>query len=183
MNFLTPDIIDISILIFVTISSLFALGRGFIGEILTLCIWIGATLTTIYGWPILHPFLGESFGTGPWVSLAGGSVLFILSFLLYRMISTMIERMTQSDGFGFLNHLLGLFFGLLRGVLLICLGYFLLTQYVPVQQQPTYIIESKAFSIVLPISRHIATLAPEHFLAPFEQAPVNPNDPQMEESS
>jgi len=110
---------DLAILGILTISSVVSLLRGFISEVMSLVVWVAAffVATTgagiaaeqlLYGIDLPQARLGVAF-TG----------LFLLALTVGGMITWLIRYMVRRTGLGSTDKMLGLVFGLARGVLLV----------------------------------------------------------------
>lgn len=110
---------DLAILGILTVSSVVSLLRGFISEVMSLVVWAAAffVATTgagiaaeqlLYGIELPQARLGIAF-TG----------LFVLSLTVGGMITWLIRYMVRRTGLSSTDRMLGLIFGLARGVLVV----------------------------------------------------------------
>lgn len=132
---MTADIIVLSILLVSVLVSFF---RGFIKEVLTIAgiiggafsAWaFGGSLTpTFRGW-MVDPEAEEPeklWGIVPWTFIADTLAylsVFLIVMIALSVISHVLSRFVESVGLGPVDRTLGIFFGLLRGFLLIGLLY------------------------------------------------------------
>ena len=72
--------LDIIVIAVIALSALFAFARGFVKEALSIGAWLGAGLVTLYGLPLVRPFVRQYIGTPLAADAAAGSALFIVSF-------------------------------------------------------------------------------------------------------
>lgn len=111
--------VDLAILGILTVSSVVSLLRGFISEVMSLVVWAmaffvattGAGIAAeqlLYGIEVPQARLGVAF-TG----------LFLLSLTIGGMITWLIRYLVRRTGLSSTDRMLGLVFGLARGVLLI----------------------------------------------------------------
>jgi len=116
--------VDIIILVVLGLSCLFGLWRGFIREVLSLLTWVAALLVARFQAPELMPFL-EGF-------LANEMARYVLAFavvclgvlLLGALINHLMVRLIRAAGLQLSDRLLGMLFGLARGVLVVALLVF-----------------------------------------------------------
>lgn len=118
------NIIDFSIIGALTISCIISLMRGFIKEVVSLVSWLLAfTLSISYAEKAQQLFAGSihnvtvRFG----LSLA---LIFIFVLLIGAIINKILGYIVTQTGFGAFDKIIGLFFGFIRGVLLICIVIF-----------------------------------------------------------
>lgn len=117
---------DLIVLGIVLISVLVSLMRGALAEILSIVTWVGAVLAALYAGPqILEPIQNALQMEG-WIPTAiAYAVPFIVALIVLRVISDMILGL-RSSGAGFLDRLIGIAFGVLRGVVIVVIVYMLL---------------------------------------------------------
>jgi membrane protein required for colicin V production len=119
----TVDIIVISV---VAISTIIAFLRGFVREILTIGSWLGAGLVTLYAFPVLQPKFEQWISSKLAADIVGGIGLFLISLIIFSIISHMIARFVRGSALTAVDRSLGLLFGLVRGAILVSLAYMLL---------------------------------------------------------
>lgn len=130
-------IIDIIVAIILLLSALIAFLRGFIREVLTIFGTVGALIAAYYAGPHLTPafegWLGVTPDNNPKLfdivpyaiiakALAYGSV-FIVVIVALSLLSHLVAESAKKIGLGAIDRTLGVFFGLIRGILLLGLLY------------------------------------------------------------
>lgn len=118
--------VDIIVVAVVAISALIAFLRGFVREVLTIGSWIGAALVTLYGFPILQPKFQQVVSNKMAADIGGGIALFLVSLVVFSIISHMIARFVRGSALTAVDRSLGLLFGLVRGAILVSLAYMLI---------------------------------------------------------
>lgn len=118
---------DAAVLGIMAFSCLFAFFRGFVKEVLSLGAWIGAGIITVYFLKdvtkLVSPHIKDETVAGG-VSALG---LYITCLLGFSIINSLISRMMkEGSDIGFLDNMLGLFFGAFRGAFIISLAYFMM---------------------------------------------------------
>ena len=116
---MTADILDISIIVLILLSTIVGLVMGFIKEFLTLgTLLLAFGLAIVYA-PVLTPELpfakdnellrwGASFG-----------IIFICSMIIGLIISGLLSKAVEQLCLGGFDHVLGALFGLLLGITVI----------------------------------------------------------------
>ena len=119
MNLETLNWIDIALGGALIISALVGLMRGFLKEILSLIAW-GAALYAawLFAQPVAEnyviKFLSDSYIA--YIAAFGG--IFIGVLFLIGVVNLLISQVLKATGLGFLDRLLGLILGTVRGVLI-----------------------------------------------------------------
>lgn len=117
--------LDIVILVVLALSGLFGLWRGFVREVLSLAAWIAALLVARFYAPALMPRL-EGF-------LANEMARYVLAFallcigvlILGALINYLMSKLIRAAGLQISDRLLGIVFGVARGVLIVALLVFI----------------------------------------------------------
>ncbi|MBA3813860.1 MAG: CvpA family protein [Alphaproteobacteria bacterium] len=133
---MTFNMVDLSIIILLGLSILIGILRGATREVLGIAGWVGAIATVFYGLPLLRP-LGRHYIHNPMVAdLVIAGLLFILSLVVFIIISRTISTRVKGSPLGGLDRSLGLIFGFLRGILVLCIIYLAMGFFYPPEQMP-----------------------------------------------
>jgi len=155
------NVTDIVILVVIVLSGLLALIRGFVKEVLSMAGWVGAAVVTFYLFQPLVLYF-RSFIAIPWLADgAAGVVIFVVALVLLSGISHVIASRVHQSNFSALDKSLGLVFGLLRGVVVVCLAYLLLAWAVPADQYPPWVQGARSMPLVERGAQMIRQLIPE----------------------
>ncbi len=140
--------IDFVILGTLLLSALFAWGRGLVHELLSLVAWVGAALITIYGFSAARPFAYEILAIPILTDIVLALVLFIVSLLLLSFIARAIAGRVKESKLKPLDRGLGLFFGLVRGGVIVSLIYLMFAWMVPSEDHPDWFEHSMLLPFV-----------------------------------
>jgi membrane protein required for colicin V production len=122
---------DLGIIVFVGLSGLFALARGFVKEVLSVIAWFGASLAALYAFPYLRPF-AQRFTPSPEVADAASSLTaFIVALVILSFITAAVSRRVKDSPLSAIDRTLGLCFGVARGLLLAVLIFIALNTVLP----------------------------------------------------
>lgn len=141
----TADIVILSVLL---LSALFALSRGFVRELLSLAAWAGAAFATIYGFGAARPYAYEILTVPILADVVLAIVLFIASLVFFSLIGRAIASRVKESKLKPIDRGLGLFFGLVRGVLLLSLFYLMFAWMMPSRDEPGWVQDSIFMPVV-----------------------------------
>lgn len=116
---------DYLILAVLGLSVLIGLWRGLISEVLALAIWIAAFWVAMTFGPTVAAFFEHSISLPSARYLVGYGLCFIVVLLAGALLRFVVGRLIESTGLSGTDRLLGMLFGLARGVLLVTLAVFL----------------------------------------------------------
>jgi membrane protein required for colicin V production len=118
--------IDIIVIGVVALSALIAFLRGFVREVLTIGSWLGASLVTLYGFPLLVGKFEQWISSKMAADIVCGISLFLVSLILFSILSHMVAGFVRGSALTAVDRSLGLLFGLVRGAILVSLAYMLM---------------------------------------------------------
>jgi membrane protein required for colicin V production len=110
---------DVVILLVLLGSTLIGLLRGFVREVASLAFWITAIWAAWKFGPVVEPHLGGLLAepsVAPWV---GRLVVLMLVLVVGWVVGMLLTYFTRSLGLGPLDRVIGLLFGIVRGVVLV----------------------------------------------------------------
>lgn len=107
------------------LSVMIGLWRGLVSELLALAIWVAAFWVAWVFGPSVAAGLESVIGVPSIRIVAGYGLCFIAVLVLGALLRFVVGRLIASTGLSGLDRLLGMMFGLARGVLLVALMVFL----------------------------------------------------------
>tara|TARA_Y100000590_G_scaffold103009_1_gene117148 strand:- start:559 stop:1119 length:561 start_codon:yes stop_codon:yes gene_type:complete len=159
------NLADVVIIVIILISGLLALYRGFLTEALGVAGWIGATIVTLTLFSSAQPFVRKFIPINLAADVITGIALFLLSLVIISLITHSLANIIRGKKASFFDRILGLFFGILRGIVLLAFLYLLIIQFAPPEEHPDWIKESKTVPIIKKSSELIMLLVPKPFLS------------------
>ena len=118
------------------ISGLISLKRGFVKEALSLVVWIAAFVVAIAFHDRLAILLTDQVSAPSLRALLAFAILFIATLIIGALVNGLISALVQATGLTGTDRLLGMIFGLARGVLVMLALVVVLPMLLPVQQDP-----------------------------------------------
>jgi membrane protein required for colicin V production len=155
--------LDYIIITVLLVSAALALMRGFTKEVLSITGWIVSGYAAIFLGPSFKPLLA-SYVTLDW-AVSGGAMLivFLMTLIVFSIGSSFIASSIKGTGLGALDRTLGVGFGALRGLFIVCMAYFGISAVIPEKDHPDFITEArlrpllqtgtKAFVAIVPLDR------------------------------
>lgn len=111
-------VFDHIVIIIIGLSIIVSISRGLIQEVLSILGWFFALyVAKTYG-KSFAPFMPDSIPGPELKLLAGFLLLFIATLFITGLVSKLASSAFSSIGLGWLNNILGAFFGFVRGLLI-----------------------------------------------------------------
>ncbi|MBT3505145.1 MAG: CvpA family protein [Piscirickettsiaceae bacterium] len=113
--------IDYVIIGIIALSAIISVVRGFVKEVLSLAAWVLAFWVALTFSPQFSVLLSDYIST-PSVSLfAAFAALFIVTLILSALVNHLIAAIVEKTGLSGTDRMLGVLFGILRGVAIVTL--------------------------------------------------------------
>lgn len=129
--------LDIVLLAILGLSAVVGLWRGFIGEVMSLAVWVAAFwLAFAFGPAVAEMFQAHvDAPTARW--LLGYVAVFLLALVVGGLATWLIGKLVKSTGLSGTDRILGLGFGLLRGAAVAC-ALVLVAGFTPLPQEAAW---------------------------------------------
>jgi len=124
-------IIDGVVAVIIVLSALLAYSRGLVREAMAIAGWIGATVLAfifadqvqplIAQIPVLGDFIGDSCELS---IIAAFAAVFAVALVIFSIFTPLFSSIVQRSALGGLDQGLGFLFGVLRGILLVAVAFF-----------------------------------------------------------
>ncbi|GGL67432.1 CvpA family protein [Wenxinia marina] len=124
-------LIDGAVALIIVVSALLAYSRGFVREALAIAGWIGATILAfifadqvqplINQLPVVGDFIGDSCELS---IIAAFAAVFAVALVIFSIFTPLFSGVIQRSALGGVDQGLGFLFGVLRGILLVAVGFF-----------------------------------------------------------
>ena len=116
------------------LSSLISLKRGFVKEALSLAIWLIAFVIASWFSPLLAPLLTAYIDAPSLRQMAAFAILFVLTLLAGSGVNYLLATLIKATGLSGTDRLLGVLFGLFRGLVIVMVLVLYLPMLVPVNE-------------------------------------------------
>lgn len=116
---------DYLVLVVIAISIILSVMRGLLREVLAILGWVAAFYVAKTYTNQVLPMMPVNIPTEPLRILAAFLVLFLATLLVASLLAIALSAIFKKIGLGWLNRLLGAGFGMVRGLLIVCVLVFL----------------------------------------------------------
>ncbi len=131
---------DMVVIGIMCLSCIFAFFRGFVKEILSLIAWVGAAYITVRFFPSLAEKLQPHFAKPITAVVCATAVLYLGSLIGFAIFNRIIIKILKSGSeIGWLDNLLGLAFGALRGAFIVSLSYLMISVVIKDDNRPEWL--------------------------------------------
>lgn len=167
--------IDWVIIALIAVSTLISLRRGFVREALSLVTWVGAFIIARTFHPQMQSLLESTVETPLVRLIAAFAILFFGTLIVGAIINNMIGHLIRATGLSATDRVLGMGFGLLRGVVVVIVGI-AFTRYTPLAEDTWWrtSVMIDRLAVVEDWSRRTLGDEFERFLGPAEGAGDKP---------
>jgi membrane protein required for colicin V production len=124
------NVLDYSVLGIIVLSGLLALMRGFVREIFSLAAWAGAYFTAAKYYPLAEPWTHRYIKNQTGATALAAIIVFVVALTIFAIAGHLLAKLIRGRALTAIDRSLGFLFGLLRGMLIVCLLY-LGASYIP----------------------------------------------------
>jgi uncharacterized membrane protein required for colicin V production len=144
-------------------SAIISLYRGFIREFLSLVTWFGAGMITLALADNATAFMKQYMSSGLGAAVVGVMGTYFLTIIVLGMLSRVLLRYVKDGAdVGWPDHFLGLGFGLIKGGMVVVLGFILMTLVFKQQGYPEWVQSAQTLPIVQEATLKVVRLMPEY---------------------
>jgi len=156
------NLLDIIVVAVILLSGLFAFARGFVKEALSVAAWVGAAFAGLYALPYAAPIADRFLPKGPVADATAAVTVFVIALVLLSLATSAIAGRVKESSLSAVDRTLGLIFGLVRGLVLVCLAYIVLSWALPLGKQPppSWIAEARTLPLLANGAERLRGLVP-----------------------
>jgi membrane protein required for colicin V production len=156
---------DIAVGLVLLVSTLVALARGMVREIVGLASWVGAFVVAYYAFEHARPFMQEAIGNEMLTDVATAAAVFLVPLIVFKILGAMLANGVDEIGLGLFDRIGGLLFGAARGALLVCAGWLVLSMILQPEQQPAWVRQAYTLPYVEAGGEWLRGFLPERLAA------------------
>ena len=163
-------IIDGAVALVIVVSALLAYARGFVREVMAIIGWVAAGVLAYMFAPQAEPLMAEIPVVGDFIAdscelslIAAFFAVFAIALIVVSFFTPLMAGLVQRSGLGGLDQGAGFFFGVLRGILLVVIGFFVYNV-VMTGQSFTMVDESRSAAVFNQVIGKVEEQNPEQAL-------------------
>ncbi|KUP92215.1 CvpA family protein [Tritonibacter horizontis] len=163
-------IIDGAVALVIVVSALLAYARGFVREIMAIIGWIAAGILSYMFAPKAEPLMAEIPVIGDFIAdscelslIAAFFAVFAVALIVVSFFTPLLAGLVQRSALGGIDQGAGFFFGVLRGILLVVIGFFVYNV-VMTGQSFTMVDESRSAAVFNRVIGKVEERNPEQAL-------------------
>ncbi|EPX81894.1 CvpA family protein [Salipiger mucosus] len=163
-------VVDAVVAVVIVLSALLAYSRGLVREALAILGWIAAAILAVIFAPQLQPLVKEVPVIGEFLSdscelsiIAAFAAVFALGLVLFSLFTPVFAGLVQRSALGGLDQGLGFLFGVVRGIVLVAVAFFVYETVMTAQDTPM-IDNSRSAAIFSQFTDRIEGQNPEQAL-------------------
>jgi len=164
---------DWAIVVILTLSSLISLARGFIKEAFSLLIWIAALVLANVFSHNLDRLLVNTITTPSLRAMTAFISIFIAVLIIGALLNYCVGLLVKATGLSGTDRLLGIFFGLLRGLFIVIILLAYIPVFIPIKKDPWY-QQSTLIPYFAPYEATVKNIASDisHWISQFMSTPA-----------
>ena len=130
--------VDFTIIGVIILSALISIIRGFVKEALSLISWVLAFFIASRFYMYITSYL--TYFDSDVIRIAVAiAILFISTLIVCAIVSYLIGQLVQKTGLSSTDRVLGICFGVLRGILVVAAVLFFVDTFTPLSQSPSWV--------------------------------------------
>lgn len=164
-------LVDALWLVILLVSALISIWRGFVREVFSLAAWVLALVAAARLGAPLAQTIGDTIADPQVRAVTAFLLLFFVTLLIASLVGVIAYRLVRKSGLEATDRTLGLFFGLVRGVVVVGIVV-LVVRGTPIGDHPSY---SRGYfrPVVEPVANFLHRLLPEEFGRYFQRNVVS----------
>lgn len=152
--------LDLAVAAVVGLSAIVALARGAVREIMGFLAWIGALVAAWFAFGPVRPLVKDAVTNDLLTDLATMALVFLVPLLALKILGGILAKAVSGAGLGLADRILGLAFGLARGVLLVVAAYLLGSMLVPPDRHPSWVKQARSLPHIESAAAKLQALLP-----------------------
>jgi membrane protein required for colicin V production len=156
---------DLVVLSALGLFAIFGLLLGFVGVVLLAARWVGASLITMWGFPLAQSVARRMIETPLIADVLAGIGLFVVALVVLSVISHAIGNLIRKSSLNALDRTLGFIVGAVGGIAVIGLTYLAFSQWIWASpaDRPDWVRQARTLPLVEATADFLRGLAPPEY--------------------
>jgi membrane protein required for colicin V production len=165
------NLVDVIVLILIVLSAILGFARGFVREVLGVGAWLGAALVAISCFHFIQPTMHRLISNENIADPVGFGALFLIALIVFSLLSRVTSNLVRGSMLSGLDRILGIFFGIARGAILLSIVYIVGGALVPSDHWSTEIRDSRSLPYIHRGATWIIQAVPEQMRPHLQPLP------------
>ena len=154
--------VDILVGLVLAVSTFYAAWRGFLHETLAIFAVVAAIFAALYFGPWLFPWMHQHIAT-EWLAItAADAAVFLVVYIPLAFLSRRLSNSVKSSALGPLDRVLGVAFGVVRGLVTVGLVYIGFVYFVPAHDHPASFTHARTLPLMQKTAEVLRSLVPNY---------------------
>jgi membrane protein required for colicin V production len=156
---------DLVVLSSLALFAIFGLLLGFVGVVLLAARWVGASLITMWGFPLAQQLARSAIDSPLIADIIAGVGLFVVSLVVLSVVSHAIANLVRRSSLNALDRTLGFVVGMIGGIAVVALSYLALAQWIwaAPENRPEWVRQARTLPLVEVTAEFLRSLAPPEY--------------------
>jgi membrane protein required for colicin V production len=156
---------DLVVLSALGLFAVFGLLLGFVGVVLLVARWVGASLITLWGFPYARAMARNVIDAPLLADVVAGIALFVIALIILSVISHAIGNLVRNSSLNALDRTLGFIVGIVGGIAVVGLSYLAFTQWIwaAPTDRPEWVLQARTLPLVEATADILRGLAPPEY--------------------
>lgn len=140
--------IDIVVLVVIGLSAILAYFRGFVREILSIAALVAAVVAAVMLRGAATPLVDQLIPGFQFNEAIAAFGVFLIALIVLSIASHLISKLVENSAVTPIDRVLGLLFGIARGVLLVVIAYMVFSYIMPREEYPDMVAEAQSLPAI-----------------------------------
>jgi len=164
--------IDAAALGIVVLSAAFSMVRGLVRELLSIFAWVGAGIAAVNLFSYLEPKVSSILPLPNMVPVLSFGIVFVVTLVVLSLLAALLGGLIRDSALSGLDRTLGMVFGVVRGIVLVCAAYIVLSVTVAQPQWPAPLVNARLLPVAYYGAMDLVSLVPDPYKPKVDPLPA-----------
>ena len=177
------NVVDLVVIVLILLSAILGFSNGLVREVLGVGAWIGAALIAFSYFHLVQPLAHRLVTNQSLADPVGFGALFLTALVILWVVARLLSRFVRGSMLSGLDRVLGIFFGVARGVALIIIAYIVGGSLVTIDRWPPEVRNARTLPYIYRGAVWAIRIEPPGWTRPQLQVPPDANSPGLAASN